>query len=461
MDFKDLDKNIYADWNDLQQNLNDGTTGFDARPIKREAAYTGKEIVKQLEDSVWAGSNLLNEELELEQNIQSLVDEDEDYKALENYLYSVGYPKTKIRSTFQDLTGIDPVKAYLDVENYPKPPTVVPMYNYGWGAAKKKKDTYYFVLPFIDRYAIYIQSGLTRTEHETYQTVKLAREALGKLVKDSFDVTPEATIIEKDIIRLISNLDIPKEVSPDFKKAYETLNKIGNLDTKLSYINNLYYDGKLEEDEHSWLYRKVTAADEDEQPDADDEAREEVSKDISKYQDSSEQKSFEEVKDEIKIPQEGFDDSTDRHYKANMRELTDDAYTILDTVIQDIQGYEISPIGQTVDLIDVKQYSAIDESHVDAGSVSFMVNIQDLSTQDEARAIVFMFIKGGKLFFSGKLKGQNNREYALIDEGLQSYFDDLTGRSLEQQEDKASNVTPLETNESEYGVSKGWPQNTR
>ncbi len=435
--------------------FSESSTWFDSNPIKREATYTGREITKSLNDSVWAGSNLLAEEIELEQNLKDLIEAEEDYKTIEDYLHNFGYPKVKIRKAFQEIIGVDPIKTYLDTENFPKPPSVIPRYNYGWG--EKSAGVYMYVLPYTNRYAIWRQEGLKREVYKIFITIKQAKEALIKEVKEVKEVSADAGsksteyLIEDRIIKRVSKLDIPKEVTDGFRSVFASIQGFEyNVprNTKVAFIKNAHCDGEIDISEKDFLIRYVKAQEDDladEEKSLLDKMRkekdesatvEDVKKEVEKYQKNRSQKSLEDIKEEIKIPQKDFDEEVSRRRSMDLKDLVADGFEMLDEVKQEILSYEIKVIGESADKIRVDEYSSMDESHIDTGSVTFIVEFKDLETGNITEGGVIMFIKGGDLQFPGKFKGSNDREYALMDTGIASYFDDITGDSIERAEEE-------------------------
>lgn len=441
---------------------------FDLTPTPRKTqagTYTGREITKTLNNNLFAGTNILNEEIELEKNLKTLLEEERDYITVENYLSSLGYQRMRIQKKFRELTGIDPIKTYLDVENFPKPPVTIPRYVYGWGSAKGSKDgVYYYIHPYaLDLYAIWKQDGLERTMEKSFITLGEAKDELNKLVKEAKQSDPNTAAkdveyqLDSRIVRKVGELQTPsnrEEFKDIFDSIYITAGQL-STDERIIIVKQASDQGTITEDEKKWLVRYIEAEGEEEEEEQ-DQSLEDVKDEVDKYQTNIENRSVEEIENDISIPQEGFDNELEKDRQINMPELIQDSFAILDKVNQELTSYQINPIKQAVDTIHVEKKSDIDASHIDAGSVWFVVEIKNLGSGDIAKGAVMMYIKGGELQFPGKFKGSNGREYALMDAGISSYFDDLTGETLQSAEQEGAMKQPTieEKSYSSFGFSK-------
>ena len=417
----------------VDSNFGDGVAWFSLKKtqsIEKEASNSGREIVRSLNNNLWVGSNLLQEELEIEQNLKELIAAEEDYKTIEDYLYEIGYNKVKIRKKFLEVTGIDPIAVYLDVENYSKPPECLPKYNYGWG--EEKKGVYYFILPYVNMYAIWKQVGVRRDVEKTFVTLTQAKKALEKKVKkvNEIDANVKAKntdyVADDRIIKRVSMLETPKEVTEGFRQIFADIKGFDYnipVSTRIVFIKNAYEDGGIDTTEKDWLVRYVqTQADDVESEkrvvedsndteDVEDKMNvDEMKKKVDKYMQGRENKSIDDLKKEIKIPQVNFNEEMEKKRVISLRELTNDGYTMVEDIQKSLTNYDINVIGQTTDMIKIDEYSATDESHISTGSISFVVEFKDNMNNDMAEGQVIMFIKAGELQFPGKFKGSKAGE---------------------------------------------------
>lgn len=425
----------YLNWEDDKQeavdpkwfdkaaaNMGDSSQQFDPEPIKREAGGSNEQVARSVQDVSWAGSATINEEEEVDRHVREHIDEGTPYPAIEKALIAFGYPKNRIRRSFQRLTKVDPVQAYLDFSTYTVPPDAVPRYNYGWGQSKDKDADYYFVLPYIQRFAVYKQTGLDRSVIFDHMSLQVAQEELKKYVKDIRAVTPDSLDTVTDIIQRVASIQAPHYESAEANRLAEMsvhMRRIGGTDLVEKAIKMAYAEETITKSEHDSLINRLAADDPTEQS-GEEKLKQ---RELEKYQKEQETRTIDDETTSIKIPQEDFQNKIEDSNRVNMQELSTDAYSLLEDISSSVPGFTIEPRGQVVDLVDVNNYQEDDSNHIDAGSIRFLVQLTDLKTGAEKKGLVIMFIVNGKLQYAGKFKGEDNREYALSTPGINAYFD--------------------------------------
>src|SRR5665213_2719345 len=391
LNFEEATPEKHVPWDELQGGFGDSAFIYDDAPIVRTA---GEQGTRAITDTLFAGSNRINEEAELERHIREMSDDGRSYVEMEKMLLGYGYFKEKIRHVFQRVTGVDPVQAYLDVFTYSIPPGAVPRYNYGWGESKKEDADYYYVLPYVNQYAIYKQTGLEKEVVFESMVLSDAREELRKYVKDVKAVTPDQLDGLTDIINRAASVNMPTISSENGRELLAQVHRLkrnGGVDLAIKMVDNAKQSGDIGVDDHDVLMRY--AADTEDESDRTPAQKDEL-KEFERYQQSEEGRTLEEV-------------------------------------TQNITGASVSTVSQAVDLLGVEAFSPDNGNHIDKGSIRFIVEITDGEQSQSAMGLVIMFIVSGKLQYKGTFKGQNNREYALTTPGVNSYFDDINAGAVD------------------------------
>ena len=443
LNFEDADEPKTESWNEIQSHIGSSDVNYSDEPITRTAGGPMEQAVRSVTDTLWAGSATINEQFELERHMKTLIDEGCIFPVIEKRLKAYGYMPAKIRRVFQKLTNVDPVVAYLDPATYTVPPDAVPRYNYGWGPSKDKKADYFFILPFLNKYAIYKQTALEREIVAEHVSVLIAQDELKKFVKDVRVVSADSLDMDTDIIQRVASLQVPAFENPEaMKLATEVsrLKSLGEFEMPKKLIVDALQEGLISTTEHAQLLCYADAEDPSEMSGEDKERQ----KALEKYQMEQEGTTVEDEVGRLKLPQDDFHQLLEEDNKVDMKDLTNDAYDLLQEIAASVPGYTITPVGSRVDLMDVEAYSSDDSNHIDSGSIRFLVNMVDTKTQEELKALVIMFVVNGHLQYSGKFKGGDNREYALSTPGLHAYFDSVQGKPVED-----LHYTPQATPQSE------------
>jgi len=216
------------------------------------------QVQKQLNNTYFSGTRTVHEMSELRtQVMQFIAEKPVAYRLMEDLLMQQGYSRAKIRQTFQDLTGINPLVIYdVNYSKYLKSPSTIPGLTLAWGEAKGGKYDYYFVMPWTYGYAIFGQKGdMQRDEVEFFYTLKEAKEAFIKIAKDP--------IIYEDIMSVTPNMIRDRIFTKFNSKAYnETFDYINNNERisapiKQKVVEAMYVQGKLTEEELTDLKGRI------------------------------------------------------------------------------------------------------------------------------------------------------------------------------------------------------------
>lgn len=409
----------------LQEGCYDDGLG-DVPGFTKSAAGGSRELLQSDQDALWAGSNLLSEELECERHLQRMIDEDKlPYVVMEKALVQMGYKPPRIRRVFEQLTGIDPVRAYLDTANFPIPPGAVPRWNYGWGKAKGAKEDYFFILPWVSRYGLFKQVGLSRELVEEFDLVKDAREALEKKVESFHDVEPNGVDLLTDIIGKTAEV---MTLSAKGAEAYQEIARIASADLDLAgkKLVQAHEDGSINDNDFRIIAEKIVLAGPDSAMDL--TAPERVDqKEFERFKEDQEGRSFNEMRDNTLLPGQEFASNWRDHSKVDFWALITNARSLFEELATTIQGYSIEPSWGTFRVMETPNLAVDDDNHMLDGSVVVGATAKKLGSDEETGIALLLFVHNGKLKYSGKFKGVNNREYAFTTQGLEDYFDDLSG----------------------------------
>lgn len=418
-------------WDSIQKNFAESDIGFDESPTITKTASNTDQNVRATTDTTWAGTLTINELYELERHIKEFADEGKVYPSIEKALVAYGYHKEKIRKVFHKVTGIDPVMAYLDTSTYTIPPDAVPRYNYGWGISKDKNEDYYFVLPFVDKYAVYCQRGLNRKISSQHFSLSEAQEELKGLVKDVKAVSPDSLERDEYFMRSVASIQVPTFDNPEATRIASEIHRLKKTNGE-EFIKKMIVDavqeGTISIAEQTQLYCLA-----DNEDPSDMSSEEKLRKDeLDKYKKDQESSTLEDEINELKLPNDDFKNFLEEDSQADMKELSNDAYDLLNDIASSVPGFEIKPVGSRVDLVDVQSHSADVTNHIDTGSIRFIINIRDTKNNEELKGLVIMFIVNGRLQYSGKFKGGDHNEYALSTPGINAYFDSVEGKPVDE-----------------------------
>ncbi|OHD18119.1 MAG: hypothetical protein A2Y38_11870 [Spirochaetes bacterium GWB1_59_5] len=431
----------YPSWDELQRGIADEAGLEDVPGFTKDASFVGKELINTLQGTPYANSQLLNEELELERHVKRMVEEKHPYVVLEKSLHQSGYQVPNIRRVFQKVTGIDPVRAYLDMSNYPIPPGVVPRYNYGWGVAKEGAD-YFFILPWTDKYGMFRVKGIERELVDSFYLLADARKKLEGKVKKFHDVTPDAADIITDLIQKVANFT---KLTP---RGAEFFNKMSTvIDTAPEMVVQSAIEavdsGIIEPSDFQIIAEHlVLAAPTDYGMDL--SAPERVDeKAFREFQQDQNMRSFRETKNNTLMPGQEFASNWESQRKVDFWGLLSESREMFQELASTIDGFRVEPSWGTFKIMPTPSLATDDDNHILDGSVAVGSSVQRLDSTDQSEIAILFFIHNGKLKYSGKFKGVNDREYAFSTMGLDDYFDDLAGSSgLDESVEHGLSATP-------------------
>lgn len=394
-------------------------------------------VERAVQNTSWADTSTPNETIELSKHISQMVEDKLHYVEIEELLKKIGYDTPTIRKVFYEVTEIDPVRAYLDTSNYSIPPAAVPRYNYAWGVSKKADQDYYYVLPYVNKYAVWCLKGFEQKVVEEFHTVGEAQEAIKKYVKAVTFVTPGVQNLQEDIIQRVASSLF--SMSQKGKEVFSKAEDCSDTDLKQLIVADALQDNLITEAEAEAIHSFWKLA--DEVADADTKDSE---KQFLEYKSNQETQTVDEVRDKVKVPTNKFDEVLENKHRVNLMELTKQAFDNLEAITSTISNYILTPVANSVDFADVQNFTPEGGEVEDKGSISFIVEVQDPQRKKTSLILLIMFVKGGQLQYSGKFKGQNNKEYALTQQGLDVYMEDLTGENLVQRSPLPTSLTTID-----------------
>lgn len=437
-----------VEWSELQDNLSpdcglEDVSGFTENPMQKTAANVPDAAQSEL-DVAFADSGLLNEKLECTRHIKRLTDEEKlPYPVIEKSLKQLGYRTPIIRTCFFEHSGIDPVEAYLDASNYPKPPGAVPTYNYGWGEAKSGSD-HFFILPWTDKYAVFKLKGLNRELDSEHYLLKDAREALSKKVKALTDVEPNGADVLSQIIQRVAAV---VGLSPKGADLYKQLQKFDDPNDIAKTATYELDEGRITPKDFQIIANNLVLAAPSQSllnpglmtaPERVDE------REFREFREEQENRSFQEMRDNTLMPGQEFASNWQSKHKVDFWGLLSKSRELFSELSSTVDGFKVEPSWGTFRIMPSPSLAVDDENHILDGSVAVGATVERIGPdKDQAEAVLLFFIHNGKLKYSGKFKGVNDREYAFTTMGLQDYFDDLEGSTaLDEEISKGPTNTP-------------------
>ena len=435
-------------WDELQPSISpdaglDDVPGMTPNDMQRDASFVGKELMGVETDSLYANTNLLNEVLEIRRHVKRLLEEKLAYVVIEKSIAQMGYPKVEIRKAFHRLTGIDPVMAYLDFANYDKPPGAVPTYNLGWGIAKDAKADYFFVMPYADKYAIYKQTGLDKEIVAEHYLLDDARKDLSGKVKVTKDVTPDVADTLSDIVQKVAHVTQLSNAGATF---YQDVRVLASQDPDLAAqhtVEALEQERITEKDFQIIAENVILAAPMMDEPELSAPERSDEGE-FTDFKQEQEGRGFNEMKNNTLLPGQEFASNWEAQHKVDFWGLLTESKQLFDELASSIDSYKIEPSWGTFRIMPTPNLAVDDDNHILDGSVAVGATVQKLGTNDQAEVALLMFIHNGKLKFSGKFKGSNDKEYGFEEVGFVDYFDDLEGSTaLDEKLDQGTGMNNI------------------
>lgn len=423
-DFQEPERQV--PWDELQRGISADAGLEDIPGFTKDAANAGKEMVQVEQDSVYANSGLLNEVLEIDRHVKRMTEDEKlAYSVIERSLVQMGYQRPTIRRSFHRVTGIDPIRAYLDTNNYPIPPGSVPRYNMGWGEAKEGSADYFFVLPWIDKYAVFSLTGMERELDSAHDLLDDAREALTKKVKGLRDVEPNASDTLTDVFQKVAELGV---LSDRGAELFQKLSAIYAMDPDVacSELVRAHEDGEITDRDFHTIAKKVVLAAPVAPPPLTAPERLDA-REFDSFRENQEGRSFKEMKQNTVMPGQEFASNWGDSHKIDFFGLIAESRELFSKIVSTITGYRIEPSWGTFRTMDQPNLAVDEDNHILDGSVAVGATVSSADGNSESEICVLMFVHNGKLRYAGKFKGCNEREYALTSQGLEEYFADLEG----------------------------------
>jgi hypothetical protein len=225
-------------------------------------------IYKILDGTQYAGTGTKEEMLELATKLRVMLSTGLfPYTHIETTLMHHGYPQKAIREQFKNLTGISVEDIDKQNQDARMTPSSIPQVNLGWGTSKKKDHDYLFVMPWINGYSVFGQSGdMKREEVKRCDDLESAREFCQKNTKDYKEVNAPLSLkkskIRKDDEYLqfndpgLGNIEIKAGLSDEAGLILEFLEEFGAsepLEKKMAHVNEAYTNNEISAEDYKHL----------------------------------------------------------------------------------------------------------------------------------------------------------------------------------------------------------------
>jgi len=425
------------------------------KAIKQKASARDWNISHQYADVFYAGTNTRPERVELERNLKRMINEGRfSYKFMEGYLISLGYQRDEITRAFKHLTGIHPYDL-LNPAKFLATPASIPGISMGWGQAKDKTYDYYFINPYNWGFALFGQKGdIQRDVVEMYITSDHAIDGLKEHVKEANlfdqpltkdvmkefkDEGPELSTIDSNPSILLQAGD-QANLGERAAGLYHQLSMNGTTEKDIKIM----LEGALEfkhitAEEAEWI-RKALAPAEGVPTDAPPQDSQQKSMEVGmaeKLMDAEtemKKQPFESEKRQI-TPAEYFDSERD---EVDLdKAATDNVGKVLEYIKQKnsvlrnftmrvssfkYHGRELSEKLENEIQVpgqDIEQFFASN------ALLSVIVDMIDNTLPEEINtkaALLVFVIADGEVVYDDTFKGDDEKIYALTEEGLAKFF---------------------------------------
>lgn len=370
---------------------------------------------------------------ELECNLSSLIYNKMPYRTIEKTLEEYGYEAGDIRSVFEKVTGVDPVKIeYIRSEDIKRVPANIPTYNLGWGEAKKGENESYFIMKDPDElYSIYHQKNdMEREAVQPFMCLDKAIEELGKMVKG----------VHRYDIPALDAANNLKENKYKYDNRYIEasdrlfdLQKVGKLNNGLvkEYIEASLRHKKIDYEQAVQLF-KVYAEDKISPDHIEEDTPTKDEKDGDEELKALQDKKIEEVI-KTKSPQDYFKESLPNRMDETISEQIKNVLSYLNNKNSDLSSFnidsekiihEIHPV--TKKMVSINPQNGRVEGD-NRATVTTILKIKD-STLPEGQNVkygvaVFFVGPDGEITTSDSFKGEDDIIYGISEEGFRQYFE--------------------------------------
>jgi len=347
---------------------------------EKEASIHDWNISREYLDHTWLGTYSKQEMIELQRHIIHLIGEKYSYRDLEDYLITLGYNEDMVRDAFQRITGADPRE--MEIKVLPNAPGTIPGINYGWGVSKDKKYNYYFIMPYVYGYSIFGQKGDTQRD-EVFSSASLekCKEELGKMVKGISYWLPQP--LNTDIIKELPVHPVPEKQTPFSSQA---------------------------------------------------EISEELENKIEKVQETP----FEDIVKE-RSPQEFFEKEKMPEDKGKMGEAIQSVIEHIRERDQAIPAYDIKitsfkylqeEVEREIEKTPSIPGEKVKEYFSNEGIITVLLTFKKRDLPEDKgvkQGFMIFALVDSKITTTDSFKGEDNKDYALTEEGLNAYFAQETG----------------------------------
>lgn len=371
---------------------------------------------------------------ELRENMCELMRTKMSYPELEDYLSVMGYGILDIRGTFQEETGIDPVKLmcakWADVDSTPGN---IPAYNLGWGNARKGGGSYFMNPTRGGLIGVYHQvDDMTREEVATFLNEEAARGHIRPLVKHLHVYDQSAMDDVAEAMKPVKPEPNKREYMALANHFYDLQQK-GNLDIEAAQrmVADAVYSGTFTVEEGEQLLTTYAAP----TPPGDAGAKEsEPSGEYKSTPNMEYQQNTRDVMEEVErvTPQDFFqsvlpdrmDQITPEHIK---HVLTYVSHRQKDMAEFDVKLHSLEYMKHETPQVLVETNPADGRpSGPPRATISIILEIKDKTLPKEKSRkyglSVFFISPDGEVGTSDSIKGEDDIIYGFSEDGMRQYF---------------------------------------
>ena len=422
--------------------------------IKREAATRGvTDISKAMLNHTFLGSGLKSEIIEIEENMRHLLtDGKHGYMYIESVLLSLGYPLNAIRTVFRRLTGVT-VEEWMDVDKalWSVPPTI-PGINSGWGDAKGSKYDFYFVMPYKNGYSVFGQKGdLQRDELDYCDCIDGILARLKELCKTVYIWDKPVDIKELQIkpdvagpqVRPLAASDKSDKYNELDNYIYNNYNKMDN-GTIAKVLATAQKHNDITREECEILRQAYLSIEADEPsndvipstPETQPAVPQEIKDEVHKAEDKAMSNTLEKEMEED-TPSKFFDGfKEDEKMDTVPADVIDKVIKYINFKNEDLDNFKAIVQGFKYTTIDIdeniKNSTPVNresnEVYFEANAlITVLLKIRNNALpadQNEKNAFVIFSVVSGDIVTADYIKAENNRLYAMTEEGLSKLWSD-------------------------------------
>jgi hypothetical protein len=396
--------------------LAEGSTG----DMERTRSQYGVQFVR---------SGTPEELSEVQGHLRGMIGDGLSYRFMERYLMSCGYLPIMIRRAFKQLTGMR-AEDVVNYDNYYMSPGTIPTFSHGWGVAKGGANKgWYFVMPMTTYYGVYHQANeksgpSPRTEVSRHPELMGAIEAARKLVRHLERWDPPvkehkgSNVVPSELYR---QPQLFMHASAGHAQVANLVSGIHSKTLRAGLIRTAFREGKVSAEERQNLMAIFADAEADAQQEAVIDRVNEVEEDLQKRP----------IADELaeKTPSDFFQrELLETRYVTLPANVVDMAVRYLQKVNGELRDFQIligkfkyipmQPSGKTSQSDEPDLLNAI----VAMGVILDIYDKSVAAPNNHKRGMLTFSVIGNQIWTPDVVKGEDNRSYALSDDGLAKMF---------------------------------------